>query len=106
MMRKLVILLILVGALAFVSSALAVPPGKSIEFQGGELGKVVLDGKIHFDKGLKCTDCHTQIFQMKKGTVKITMADINAGKFCGVCHNGDRSFKASDPKNCAKCHKK
>jgi c(7)-type cytochrome triheme protein len=42
---------------------------------------------------------------MKKGA-KITMADMNAGKNCGTCHNGGKAFKSSDPANCGKCHKK
>jgi c(7)-type cytochrome triheme protein len=88
---------------AFVSSAMAVPPGKTLEYEGGGTGKVVFDGKIHADKGLKCNDCHTTIFQMKKGSAKLTMADLNAGKYCGVCHNGTKSFKVV---NCARCHKK
>ena len=93
-----------VAILAFVvGTALAVPPGKTVEFSGGALGKVVFDGKIHADKGLKCNDCHTKIFKMKKGGDTIKMADINAGKFCGECHNGTKAFKATE---CAKCHKK
>jgi c(7)-type cytochrome triheme protein len=43
---------------------------------------------------------------MKKGADKMTMADMNAGKFCGECHNGTKAFKTDDPANCAKCHKK
>ncbi len=85
---------------------MAVPPGKTVEFEGKPLGKVVFDGKIHMDKGLKCNDCHTKIFQMKSGTAKMKMVDLNAGKFCGTCHNGEKSFKTSDPKSCVRCHKK
>lgn len=92
--------------IAFAGSALAVPPGKTVEFAGGGMGKVVFDGKVHADKGKKCNDCHPALFQMKKGAQKITMADINAGKFCGACHNGTTAFKAGDAANCAKCHKK
>ncbi len=91
-------------AVMFVGSAFAVPPGKTIEYEKG--GKVTFDGKIHADKGLKCNDCHTKVFQMKKGTSAMKMEDINAGKFCGTCHNGTKAFKASDTANCAKCHKK
>jgi c(7)-type cytochrome triheme protein len=93
-------------AVLFISSAMAVPPGKTLEFKDGETGKVVFDGKFHADKGLKCNDCHPKIFMMKKGTAKLTMADLNAGKYCGQCHNGTRSFKTVDPANCARCHKK
>lgn len=86
----------------------AVPPGRTLEWTGakGSPGKVVFDGKVHADKGLKCNDCHTKIFPMKKGATKITMADINAGKNCGECHNGTKAFKSSDEANCARCHKK
>ncbi len=105
-MRIVIALLTIAIAVVFIGSALAVPPGKTVEYAGGGAGKVVFDGKVHADKGLKCNDCHTKIFQMKKGTAKMKMADINAGKFCGECHNGTKAFKSSDAANCAKCHKK
>ncbi|MFN3740314.1 MAG: cytochrome c3 family protein [Thermodesulfovibrionales bacterium] len=92
--------------IAFAGSALAVPPGKTVDYEGGGVGKVVFDGKTHADKGAKCNNCHPALFQMKKGAQKITMADINAGKFCGACHNGTKAFKAGDAANCVKCHKK
>ncbi len=104
-MRITVLLLTVLIAVAFVGSAMAVPPGKTVEFAGGGMGKVVFDGKVHADKGLKCNDCHTKIFPMKKGT-KITMADMNAGKSCGECHNGTKAFASKDAANCGKCHKK
>ena len=90
----------------FVGGAMAVPSGKTLEFEAKGAGKVIFDGKIHADKGNKCDACHTKIFKMKKGTAKITMAEINAGKLCGECHNGKAAFKASDAANCSKCHKK
>jgi c(7)-type cytochrome triheme protein len=105
-MRITVLVLMLMAIIAFVGSAIAVPPGKTVEFKGGPMGKVVFDGKIHMDKGLKCNDCHTKIFQMKKGTQEIKMADMNKGQNCGTCHNGEKSFKSSDPANCKRCHKK
>jgi c(7)-type cytochrome triheme protein len=98
-------LTLLAFALLF-GSASAAPPGKTVEYEGGPMGKVTFDGKLHASKGLKCPDCHTKIFQMKKSETKMTMADINAGKFCGTCHNGEKAFKTSDAANCAKCHKK
>ena len=104
-MKKTVMTVVILVIVAFVGSALAVPPGKTVEYEGGGAGKVVFDGKVHADKGLKCNDCHTKIFKMKKGD-KITMADMNAGKNCGTCHNGEKAFKSSDHANCAKCHKK
>jgi c(7)-type cytochrome triheme protein len=43
---------------------------------------------------------------MKKDAGKAKMADINAGKSCGTCHNGDKAFKSSDATDCTKCHKR
>ena len=102
-------LLVFVLALIFsIGSALATPPGKTVEFAGGDKGKVVFDGKSHGAAGLKCPDCHTKpkLFEMKKGADKMKMADMGAGKFCGACHDGKKSFKATDEANCGKCHKK
>jgi c(7)-type cytochrome triheme protein len=104
-MKIITLVLTIMVAVMFVGSAMAVPPGKTVDYTGSAMGKVVFDGKTHAEKGLKCNDCHTKIFQMKKGA-KITMAEMNAGKNCGTCHNGEKAFKSSDAANCAKCHKK
>ena len=83
--------------------AMAVSAGKTVEWDSS-MGKVVFKGDDHAGKGLKCNECHTKIFKMKKGSTKMKMADINAGKFCGECHNGKKAFKSAG--NCAKCHAK
>jgi c(7)-type cytochrome triheme protein len=103
MKKLLVIAIVMIVTFVLSVSAFAVPAGKTVDFAGGAAGKVVFDGKIHADKGLKCADCHPGNFKMKKGGDVITMADINAGKSCGACHNGTKAFAAKD---CAKCHKK
>lgn len=102
-MRFLTAVLTVMIAIAFIGVVAAVPPGQKIEYAGGPMGKVVFDGKSHADKGLKCADCHTKLFQMKR-EAKIKMADHNADKYCFSCHNGDRAFKSAG--NCAKCHTK
>jgi c(7)-type cytochrome triheme protein len=109
-MRIMTIILAILVSVVFIGGAMAVPPGKTLEFPGGDKGKVVFDGKEHAEKGSKCNACHPAIFPMKgpgkEGAAKITMADINAGKYCGTCHNGEKAFKSSDEANCGKCHKK
>lgn len=95
---------IIVGILTIVT-AFAVAPGKTIEWDAaGGPGKVFLDGKSHAEKGIKCMDCHTKIWPMKRGSVNMKMADMNAGKYCGTCHNGEKAFSTNDQMNCAKCH--
>jgi c(7)-type cytochrome triheme protein len=103
--RILTVLFTLCAAVMFAGSAMAVPSGKTLEWDS-PAGKVIFDGKVHAEHGLKCGDCHTKIFKMKKGAEAMTMKDINSGKFCGECHNGTRAFKADDAANCGKCHKK
>jgi c(7)-type cytochrome triheme protein len=104
-MKRVVTWMSMLAFALFFGSAIAVMPGKTVEYAGGPMGKVVFDGKAHASKGLKCTDCHTKIFPMKKGD-KLKMADMNAGKSCGTCHNGTKAFKTSDAADCKKCHKK
>ena len=49
-----------------------------------------------------CTVCHTEVgFKMRVGADDIRMADINNGKFCGVCHNDQIAWGS---KNCNLCH--
>jgi len=97
--------LTLLAMVLFFGSAGAVSPGKSAVYDT-PMGKVTFDGKVHADAKLKCPDCHTKVYPMKKDAGKMKMAEINAGKGCGTCHNGEKAFKASDPANCTKCHKK
>ena len=107
MKRFFVFALVVVVTFAMAVSAFAVPAGKTVEFDGKGAGKVVFDGKMHADKGLKCADCHQSgLFKMKKGGDVITMKDMEAGKFCGGCHNGTKAFGVKDAASCAKCHKK
>ena len=105
-----ILTLAIITAVYFAGVAVAVPAGKTVEFAGGDQGKVVFDGKIHSNAGNKCKDCHPTIFPMKgpgkDGAATITMAEIEKGKYCGTCHNGEKSFKVNDPSGCTKCHKK
>jgi c(7)-type cytochrome triheme protein len=50
---------------------------------------------------LTCTNCHTEIFAMKKGAAPITMAKIFAGEYCGRCH-GKVAFPVVT--GCPRCH--
>ena len=64
----------------------------------------------------KCTSCHNdEVFSKDKAMManKITMEDINNGKFCGHCHNGKLKNKEGElvfgPKvdnvpHCVLCH--
>ena len=102
-MRKMIVLIVVAF---FVSTglALAVGPGKTIEFKNSSMGTVKFDGEVHKKATASCKECHSDgMFpKMKQGTVKITMEQIYAGKLCGTCHNGKKAFEAKG--NCQRCH--
>jgi c(7)-type cytochrome triheme protein len=99
-------------AIALTTSAMAVLPGKTVEYAGGEAGKVVFKGDTHGPKqGLKCADCHPKPFGMKKGDFKMSKDDHGKADFCGKCHdgkehNGTVVFSQSTEADCGKCHMK
>ena len=68
------------------------------------MGLVIFDGTTHKNAGMGCPDCHNgNMFpKMKQGTVKITMNDLYAGKYCAKCHDGSKAFKVKE--NCNLCH--
>ena len=58
-----------------------------------------------FDHGfhakLGCKECHLGIFQMKRGSSRMSMDDIYQGRYCGTCHNGKKAFASTE---CSRCH--
>jgi c(7)-type cytochrome triheme protein len=55
------------------------------------------------DLGLTCQKCHPSLYITKEKDKPVTMAEMNQGKSCGVCHNGKEAFTSKG--NCSKCHK-
>jgi c(7)-type cytochrome triheme protein len=111
-MKITILILSLFIAFALVGSAMAVGPGKTIEYPDGDQGKVVFSGDTHgMKQGMKCNDCHPKPFAMKKGTFKMTKEEHGKPDLCGKCHdgkehNGKVVFSQSDEKDCGKCHVK
>lgn len=52
----------------------------------------------------KCHVCHDAIFQMKAGANPVTMDAIQAGKYCGSCHNDNTAFGVTF-EACGRCHR-
>ncbi len=79
--------------------------GGDLTFTPKNAAPVMFSHETHVNgKGLKCTGCHYQIFQMAHGSYKMEMSKINKGDFCGRCHNGQKAFDVKDQKNCTRCH--
>jgi len=80
--------------------------GGDMTFSPKNASPVVFSHEKHVnEKGIKCTGCHYQIFQMTQGSNKIDMSKITKGDLCGKCHNGQKAFGAKDEKNCVRCHR-
>ena len=105
-MKKVSILLLLIFMTVPVIAFGQVVGGGDLTFTPKGTTKVVFSHEYHVSaKGLKCSGCHYQVFQMTKGSYKMDMSKITKGDFCGKCHNGLRSFDVKDKSNCGKCHK-
>jgi c(7)-type cytochrome triheme protein len=68
---------------------------------------VLFSHKDHVDMGLDCASCHDKDFEMRKGAAEENLAAFNmralyAGKYCGICHNGNIAFAANT--RCTACH--
>jgi c(7)-type cytochrome triheme protein len=98
-----VLLFLFIGACFDISPA--IQEEKIAEFGGGNIGKVIFDGKKHKDAGYHCMNCHDRLFKMKKGLSRIIYAHHAEGKeYCFACHNGTTAFDAGG--NCYLCHKR
>jgi len=104
--------IICIGILCFIALGVAFAQkkvgGGDITFEAkGSTGPVLFSHEMHVNQQKsKCTDCHTKIFKMKKGNVKMAKESHGQDKHCGVCHNGKKAFSQTADADCAKCHKK
>jgi c(7)-type cytochrome triheme protein len=103
-MRTLLCATLALFFLAGMGTVSAVPPGMEVTWEN-PMGTVTFSGQVHMEAGNQCMDCHKDTFEQKKGSAKMTMAEMNEGKWCGKCHNGDKAFSTQDPSNCMTCHK-
>ena len=78
---------------------------RTVKIKGDAFGTVVFNHLDHFDYlGQRiCTRCHPGIFNViRSKNPDFTMEEMEKGKACGACHNGDVAFAVMD--NCASCH--
>lgn len=71
-----------------------------LETSGKPTRYVTFSHEVH-TTWLRCANCHPAIFKRSAGDAKITMAEIDDGKYCGVCHDK----VALAPDGCKGCHK-
>lgn len=98
------------GATPILGAEIPVPPDFSYE-DTKPLEPVPFKHKFHVtEKKIQCPDCHAKpkLFEMKKlvASKQMTMKALNAGEFCGNCHDGKKAFSTKEAKDCARCHVK
>lgn len=81
-------------------SPLAAQKDFALEPKVTGLPNIIFSHKKHtFWNG--CEVCHPEVFAgIKKGMTKYSMAEINEGKYCGICHTSV-AFPLQD---CQRCH--
>ena len=75
------------------------PDGGDITYEAyGSPGRVTFGHQTHvYLQQLICTDCHDQLFNMKRGEASMLQ--------CTACHNGEQAFSNRDQAGCTNCHK-
>jgi c(7)-type cytochrome triheme protein len=77
--------------------------GGDITFSLSNASNVTFSHDAHVTKHKqKCGDCHYRIFTTTEQRKDVTMAQMQKGQSCGVCHNGQRAFDVKG--SCNKCH--
>jgi len=105
-MKRISILIALVYLVSSLGTVFASVGGGDLTFKPKDAKPVFFSHEKHVDeKKKKCSACHYHVFQMAKDTYKMDMSKITKGEFCGICHNGERSFDVKDKASCGKCHK-
>ena len=101
-MSKLPVLLIVLITV-FAAAAWGAVGGGEITFSLTAVSSVVFSHDAHVTKHkLKCGDCHYRIYTTTAQRKDVTMAEMQKGQSCGVCHNGQRAFDVKG--HCNSCH--
>ena len=106
--RSLVILAFIAASAAIgaVAATLRLPPDITYDKAPDSPGPVVFSHVNHValapsTEG-ECTGCHPEPFKMLKPARRMTHEAMNAGKQCGICHDGKIASGVED--DCAHCH--
>lgn len=104
-MKKVFLFIPLIWVFIFSNLVSGRVGGGDITLKREKAGDVIFSHDSHVsDFGLKCTNCHDQLYITKEKHKSVTMLDIRKGFSCGSCHNGKGAFDVRA--NCSNCHKK
>lgn len=112
MARDTVLVLLAVAAIATRSNA-AAPDTLALRLPADAVfdERVRADSAVVFRHGThvalashRCTPCHPGLFRILAPTTTITHREMNAGRSCGSCHDGQHAFDVKSPASCGSCH--
>ena len=89
------------GAFA-ISECAKCHPVQEVTYTVKGAGSVKFSHNFHMGM-YGCAECHTGLYQPRKGNPVVTMSGMEARKSCGTCHDGKSAFTVKE--NCARCHK-
>lgn len=75
-----------------------------VKMPTGDVGTVIFSHYLHLEAvGKNCTACHNRLYniEMDKNPA-FTMSEMEQGKACGFCHNGQKAFSVKG--DCLTCH--
>jgi c(7)-type cytochrome triheme protein len=102
-MRK--VLAVILFVLCLAPSGFGRVGGGDVQFSLKKGGDVTFSHENHVaGVGLSCTACHPTPYTTGAKHVRVTMAEMQKGRSCGLCHNGKKAFSVK--KDCQKCHSK
>jgi c(7)-type cytochrome triheme protein len=90
-------------ALLFCAGSASAVTIRDAVYTTKSLGTVVFKHGVHLAQpgmAKNCRACHDAIFDLKKKK-HYSMAEMETGKSCGVCHDGKKAFGLQ---NCVGCH--
>jgi c(7)-type cytochrome triheme protein len=71
-----------------------------ITFKDKNVGNIIFQHSAHLEM-YSCKECHPVLFKARRGAMW-TMKEMENGKSCGACHNGDTAFSVTG--DCVTCH--
>jgi len=79
---------------------------KLVTYHTENAGRALFEHEVHLKHVTNnCTLCHNSVFNVDHAKNPLaTMADMEKGKSCGLCHNGKRAFGVAALADCTRCH--
>jgi c(7)-type cytochrome triheme protein len=94
----------LVAAAAEQGRELRLPPDRTYDHAEGSPGPVLFKHGLHVRLADgRCLACHPAPFRILRPTGGFTHEEMDAGRQCGICHDGKKATGTRD--DCTHCHR-